>query len=76
LMGRLVALRLARAGCTVSLHDAGGPEADQAAARVAAAMLAPLAESAIAPPSIVRMGMHSLERWPQVLAALSQPVFF
>lgn len=76
LMGRLVALALARAGCEVSVHDAGGPEADQAAARVAAAMLAPLAESAIAPPALVRMGLHSLTRWPQLLGTLPQPVFF
>ena len=76
LMGRLMALALARAGCQVSVHDAGGPDADQAAARVAAAMLAPLAESAVAPPAIVRMGLHGLTRWPQLLAALPQPVFF
>jgi glycine oxidase len=76
LMGRLVALTLARAGCEVSVHDAAGPDADQAAARVAAAMLAPLAESAIAPPALVRMGLHSLARWPQLLATLAQPVFF
>ncbi len=76
LMGRLVALALARAGCEVTVHDAGGPEAEQAAARVAAAMLAPLAESAVAPPALVRMGLHSLGRWPQLLATLPQPVFF
>ncbi|MEJ8821414.1 FAD-dependent oxidoreductase [Variovorax humicola] len=76
LMGRLLALSLARRGCQVSLHDAGGPEADGAAARVAAAMLAPLAESAVAPASIVRMGQYGLERWPELLASLAQPVFF
>jgi glycine oxidase len=76
LMGRLMALTLAQAGCSVEVFDAGGPEADGAAARVAAAMLAPLAESAVAPPSVVRMGHHALTRWPQLLATLSQPVFF
>jgi len=76
LMGRLLAVTLAQAGCQVELFDAGGPEADGAAARVAAAMLAPLAESAVAPPSVVRMGHHALERWPALIAALAQPVFF
>ena len=76
LMGRLLALRLARGGCAVNLFEAGGPEAEGAAARVAAAMLAPLAESAIAPPSVVRMGQHALDRWPQLLALLDEPVFF
>ncbi|WP_234191921.1 FAD-dependent oxidoreductase [Pseudacidovorax sp. NFM-22] len=76
LMGRLMALSLARAGCAVELHEAQGPDAQGAAARVAAAMLAPLAESAVAPLSVVRMGEYALGRWPQLLAGLPAPVFF
>ncbi|MGJ7496395.1 FAD-dependent oxidoreductase [Variovorax sp. RT4R15] len=76
LMGRLVALALAQRGCRVALYDAAGPEADGAAARVAAAMLAPLAESAVAPASVVRMGQYGLTRWPELLATLAAPVFF
>ena len=76
LMGRLLAVTLAQAGCKVDIHEAGGPEAEGAAARVAAAMLAPLAESAVAPPSIVRMGHYGLDRWPALIASLAAPVFF
>ncbi|BEP61882.1 FAD-dependent oxidoreductase [Variovorax sp. V213] len=76
LMGRLLAVTLARAGCRVDLFEAGNPEAEGAAARVAAAMLAPLAESAVAPVSVVRMGQYALLRWPELLAPLAQPVFF
>ncbi|MET3494287.1 FAD-dependent oxidoreductase [Variovorax boronicumulans] len=76
LMGRLLAVSLAQAGCKVSLHEAGSPDAEGAAARVAAAMLAPLAESAVAPVSVVRMGQYGLSRWPELLAPLAQPVFF
>ncbi len=76
LMGRLLAVALARRGCAVSLHEAQGPDAGGAAARVAAAMLAPLAESAIAPLSVARMGHYGLQRWPELLAELAQPVFF
>ncbi|WP_093213228.1 MULTISPECIES: FAD-dependent oxidoreductase [unclassified Variovorax] len=76
LMGRLLAVTLARRGCTVDLFEAGSPDAEGAAARVAAAMLAPLAESAVAPVSVVRMGQHALSRWPELLAPLAQPVFF
>jgi glycine oxidase len=76
LMGRLLAVTLARAGCKVDLFEAGSPEAEGAAARVAAAMLAPLAESAVAPVSVVRMGQYALSRWPELLAPLAQPVFF
>ena len=76
LMGRLLAVTLIQAGCKVELYEAGGPEAEGAAARVAAAMLAPLAESAVAPVSVVRMGQYALPRWPELLAPLAQPVFF
>lgn len=76
LIGRLLALMLARQGHPVELHDAGGPEADGAAARVAAAMLAPLAESAVTETHVVRMGQYALGRWPGLIDSLGQPVFF
>lgn len=76
LMGRLLAWQLARAGHNVDLYDAAGPDAQGSAARVAAAMLAPLAESAITESSVVKMGHYALSRWPELLAQLSTPVFF
>ena len=76
LMGRLLAVELARQGHTVEVFDSGGPAAEHAAAPIAAAMVAPLAESAVTEPGVVRMGQYSLTRWPQMLAALEQPVFF
>ena len=76
LMGRLLALELARHGQRVEVHDAGTPSAEGSAARVAAAMLAPLAESAITEQSVVRMGAHALGRWPELLRRLPVPVFF
>lgn len=76
LMGRLLAVALARQGHRVEVFDAAGPEADGAAARVAAAMLAPLAESAVSEPGVVRMGQYALARWPQLLAQLALPVYF
>lgn len=76
LMGRLLAVTLARAGHTVCIYDAQGADGQGSAARVAAAMLAPLAESAVTEPGVVRMGEHALTRWPQLLEPLQQPVFF
>lgn len=76
LMGRLLAITLAEQGHRVQVFEAGGPDADGSAARVAAAMVAPLAESAVTEPGVVRMGQHSLARWPQLLASLPAPVFF
>jgi glycine oxidase len=76
LMGRLLAWQLARAGHAVTVYEAGSADAQGSPARIAAAMLAPLAESAITEPSVVEMGRYSLQRWPALLAQLSQPVFF
>ena len=76
LMGRLLANALAQLGHQVTVHEAQGPDAVGAAARVAAAMLAPLAESAITELPVVRMGQHGLTRWPELIAPLPTPVFF
>jgi glycine oxidase len=76
LMGRLMAVSLAREGHSVELFDRGGPDASKSAAHVAAAMLAPLAESVESEPLVVSLGQASLERWPELLATLPEPVFF
>jgi glycine oxidase len=76
LCGRLIAWRLAGAGRQVALYERGDAAGSSAAAWVAAAMLAPLAEAAVAEPLIVELGAASLEEWPRVLAQLPEPVFF
>ncbi|MGF6442488.1 FAD-dependent oxidoreductase [Paraburkholderia youngii] len=76
LCGRLVAWRLAGDGHRVALYERGDAAGSQAAAWVAAAMLAPLAEAASAELLITRLGASSLENWPRVLAELPESVFF
>ena len=76
LMGRLLAIALANRGAQVDLFEKGGPEGAHAAARIAAAMLAPLAESAITEDSVVRMGLYSLPRWKELISELSDRVYF
>jgi glycine oxidase len=76
LMGRLLAVALAQRGAAVDIFDQGDREANGAAARIAAAMLAPLAESAITEDSVVQMGVYSLPRWKELIGQLSNPVFF
>ncbi len=76
LMGRLLALALAKGGAQVDLFEKAGSDAAHAAARIAAAMLAPLAESAITEDSVVRMGLYSLPRWKELISDLSNSVFF
>jgi glycine oxidase len=76
LMGRLLAVSLAQRGAQVDLFDKGNEDASGSAARIAAAMLAPLAESVITEDVVVRMGIHSLPRWKELISQLSTPVFF
>ncbi|TSE21582.1 tRNA 5-methylaminomethyl-2-thiouridine biosynthesis bifunctional protein MnmC [Tepidimonas alkaliphilus] len=77
LLGRMLAVTLARAGWRVEVAEAAA-DAQQAggAARVAAAMLAPLAESAVTEPNVVAMGRYALPRWRELCASLPTPVFF
>ena len=76
LMGRLLAVALAKRGAQVELFEKGGSDALQSPARIAAAMLAPLAESAITEDNVVRMGIYSLPRWKQLISELAKPVYF
>ena len=76
LMGRLLAHSLAQAGHKVHIYDAADSQGNGSAARIAASMLAPLAESAITEWPVVQMGQYSLERWPDVIQSLPAPVFF
>nr|WP_231968629.1 FAD-dependent oxidoreductase [Polynucleobacter necessarius] len=43
---------------------------------MAAAILAPLAGSAITEDSVVRMGTYSLPRWKELIDTLLKPIFF
>ncbi|CAG9176011.1 FAD-dependent oxidoreductase [Cupriavidus pampae] len=76
LAGRLSAWLLVRAGARVALVERGSPDGTGSAAYVAAAMLAPLAESAIAERRIVDLGVASLTLWKRWVEELPDPVFF
>ena len=76
LCGRLLAWRLAGDGHSVALYERGDAAGSGAAAWVAAAMLAPLAEAASAELLITELGAESLDAWPKLLAQLPEPVYF
>ncbi|WP_274585643.1 FAD-dependent oxidoreductase [Neisseria leonii] len=76
LLGRLCALNLAERGRNVSLYEQGGEAGEGSAAHIAAAMLAPSAESVDAPPEVVSLGRRSLPLWRALVSKLPQPVFF
>ncbi|MGY8526253.1 FAD-dependent oxidoreductase [Paracidovorax citrulli] len=82
LAGRIAAWRLASSGRRVAMVERDGPDGAGAAAHVAAAMLAPLAESAISERRIVELGLASVALWREWVQALPpdpqtrEPVFF
>ena len=76
LAGRLLAWRLARAGCRISLFDAKHRDDLTSASQTAAAMLSPLAELAVSDDAVFELGQRSLALWPQWLALLATPVYF
>ena len=76
LAGRLLAWRLARAGCKVSLFDAKRRDDLTSASQTAAAMLSPLAELAVSDDAVFMLGQRSLKLWPAWLAQMSMPVYF
>ncbi len=75
LTGRLAALELSLAH-NVTVYEADDAEARNSAGRVAAAMLAPLAESVLCEQDLALMGLDSINRWPGILAQLDEAVFF
>ena len=76
LAGRLLAWRLARAGCKVSLFDAKHRDDLTSASQTAAAMLSPLAELAVSDDAVFELGQRSLALWPTLLSQMATPVYF
>lgn len=74
LLGRLLAFSLRR-DATITLFDQDNGDASQSAAYLAAAMLAPLAESAESSHGLMRLGEESLKMWPKILQQLPEEVF-
>lgn len=75
LLGRLLALQLARAGHAVQVFD---PAADAgtrgAAGWTAAGMLSPVAELESADDDVFALGVRSLALWPALASGLPRPV--
>ena len=72
LAGRLLAWRLLRAGCRVSLFDARGRADMAGASQTAAAMLSPLAELAVSDDAVFALGQRSMQLWPKWIPELAE----
>ena len=76
LAGRLLAWRLARGGCRVSLFDTKLRDDLTSASQTAAAMLSPLAELAVSDDAVFELGQRSMQLWPDWLTQIATPVYF
>ena len=75
LLGRLLALQLARRGHSVQVFDPASDGAARGAAGwTAAGMLSPVAELESADDKVFEMGLRSLALWPGLVTGLPQPV--
>lgn len=75
LAGRLTALQLLWQGFDVTVYEQSSRSGDGAAAYIAAAMLAPMAEAIDAVPEVIALGRQSLPLWENLLSRLTSPVF-
>lgn len=73
LVGRLTALQLAEQGFQTALFDRASRAGEQSAAYIAAAMLAPLAESVEATAQVVALGRQSLPMWQALVRRFNTP---
>lgn len=81
LLGRMVAVELSNpdkfgSKFELTLFDKDSQQGSESAAYLAAAMLAPIAESAEASDLVKAMGEHALPLWPEFIKQLDEPVFF
>ena len=75
LLGRMLTVSLMN-HFDVTVFDKDDGDAKQSAGYLAAAMLAPLAESADCSAEIMQLGEQALALWPEFLAKLDTPVYF
>ena len=75
LVGRLAALGLSKLH-HVTVFEASDEHTQNSAGKVAAAMLAPLAESVLCEADLAIIGLNSLKRWPEIISELEGDVFF
>ncbi|KZN55873.1 hypothetical protein N474_13315 [Pseudoalteromonas luteoviolacea CPMOR-2] len=75
LVGRIVALELIER-YDITVFEKDQQDGQAGAGTLAAAMLAPLAESVICSQALAQQGLDAIEMWPKLLAKLDQEVFF
>lgn len=74
LTGRIAALMLSE-HYQIDVYEVDDKHAGNSAGALAAAMLAPMAESVLCDVELAEQGLAAMSMWPQLLAKLDEPVF-
>lgn len=75
-LGRMLALRLAREGWSVSLFDRDDERGAASCTWTGAGMISPYCEREAAERLITDLGIYAMDLWPGWLASLAAPVFY
>jgi len=71
-----LALELAELGHQIALFDQDSPSGEQSCALTAAGMLSPYSELEVSDSLLLNIGLLSIQRWPEILKKLIEPVYF
>lgn len=75
-LGRMLALRLAREGWSVSLFDRDDERGTASCTWTGAGMISPYCEREAAERLITDLGIYAMDLWPAWLQSLAAPVFY
>lgn len=75
-LGRMLALRLVRAGWTVDLYDRDHELGATSCTWTGAGMISPYCEREASERLITDLGLRAMELWPALLKSLAAPVFY
>ena len=75
-LGRTLALRLAREGWKVTLFDRDTERGEASCTWTGAGMISPYCEREAAERLITDLGIYAMDRWPDLLKSLAAPVFY
>jgi glycine oxidase len=75
-LGRLLALRLAREGWRVSVFDRDDERGTASCTWTGAGMISPYCEREAAERLITDLGLYAMDLWPGLLTSLAAPVFY
>lgn len=76
ILGQLLAFRLVNLGYEITLFDKAAVANTESCSMAAAGLLSPVAELENGAIDLYKLGLSSLQLWPEIIKQLAEPVFF